>query len=56
MGNVETLLTALLTKFGAGINKILFVAEIHAVLDSHVRRVGIAGRGEGSCRDIVPNS
>ena len=50
----ETRLTAFLAIFDTGIDKVL-VAEVHAVLDSHVRRVRIAGRCESACRDIVPN-
>jgi hypothetical protein len=50
----ETRHTAFLAMFDTGIDKVL-AAEIHAILDSHVRRVPIAGRCERACGDIVPN-
>ena len=55
MNKTETRLTAFLAIFDTGIDKVLLVAEVHAILDSHVRRVRIAGRCERACRDIVPN-
>jgi hypothetical protein len=55
IGNVETPLTALLAKFDAGIDKVLCVAEVHAILDSHVLCVRIADSCESACCDIVPN-
>ena len=50
----ETRHTAFLAMFDTGIDKVL-AAEIHAILDSHVRRVPIAGRCERACGDIVPD-
>jgi hypothetical protein len=54
-GNVETSLTTLLTIFDTGIDKLLRVAEIHAVFNSHVCCVRVAGGCECACCDIVPN-
>ena len=54
MNKTETRLTAFLAIFDTGIDKVL-AAEVHATLNSHVRRVPIAGRCERACRDIVPN-
>lgn len=54
MNSIETRLTAFLAKFDTGIDKVP-LAEVHAILDSHVRRVRIAGRCECACRNIVPN-
>jgi hypothetical protein len=55
MNKTETRLTAFLAIFDTSID-IVLAAEVHAVLDSHVRRVPIAGRCERACRNIVPNS
>jgi len=59
MGNKRapwaTLLTALLAILDTGIDKVLRVAEINAVFDSHVFCVRIAGGCECACCDIVPN-
>lgn len=48
-------LTTFLAIFNTGVDKVPRVAVIHAILDSHVRRIRIAGRRERACRDIVPN-
>jgi hypothetical protein len=53
--NVETPLTALLAKFDTGIDKVLRVAEVHAILDSHVFCVRIADRFESAFCGVVPN-
>ena len=55
MGNVETSLTTLLTILDTGIDKVLRVAEIHAVFNSHVFGVRVPGGCECACCDIVPN-
>ena len=54
-GSVETPLTALLAVFDTGVDEVLRVTEVHAILDSHVICVRIAGRCERACCDIVPN-
>lgn len=53
--NVEIPLTTLLAKFDTGIDKVLRVAEVNAILDSHVLCVRIADRCESAGCDIVPN-
>ncbi len=53
--NTETRLTAFLRKFNTGVDKVLAVTEIYAVLNSHILRVGKAGRYERACCDIVPD-
>jgi hypothetical protein len=55
MDSVETPLTALLGIFDTSIAKLLPVAEVHAILDSHVLSVRISGRCESACCGIVPN-
>ena len=57
MGNVEVekSLTALLSILDTGIDKVLRVAEIHAVFNSHVFCVRVAGGRECAGCDIVPN-
>jgi hypothetical protein len=55
MGNAKTPLTTLLAKFDTGIDKVLRVAEVHAILDSHVLCVRIADSCESARCDIVPN-
>jgi hypothetical protein len=52
--NIETRLTAILGKFNTCVDILLSVAEIYAVLDSHVIRVCIARRCERARPDIVP--
>lgn len=51
--NIETRLTTFLGKFNTSVDKLLSVAEIYAVLDSHVLRVCIARRCERARPDIV---
>ena len=53
--NIETRLTAFLGIFNTGIDILLPVAEIYAVLDSHGLRVRIGGRCERARRGTVPN-
>jgi hypothetical protein len=55
VGNVETSLTTLLAKLNTGIDKVLRIAETHAVFNSHVFCVRVADGCECACRDIVPN-
>ena len=55
VGNVETSLTTFLAILNTGIDKVLRIAEIHAVFNSHVFCVRIANGGESACCDIVPN-
>jgi hypothetical protein len=52
---LKTQLTAFLAIFDTSVDKVPRIAVIHAILDSHVRRIGIAGRRERTCRDIVPD-
>jgi hypothetical protein len=52
--NIESRLTAFLGIFNTGIDILLPVAEIYAVLDSHVLRVCIARGCECARPDIVP--
>ena len=53
--NTETTrLTAFLRKFNTGVDKVLFVTEIYAALNSHILRVRKPGRYERACCDIVP--
>ncbi len=44
MDDRETPLTTLLAVFDTGIDKVLSVAEVHAILDGHVILVRIAER------------
>ena len=53
--NIESRLTAFLGIFNTGIDILLPVAEIYAVLDSHVLRVRVGGRCERARRGTVPN-
>lgn len=53
--NAETRLTAFLRKFNTGVDKVLFVTEIYAVLNSHILLVRKAGRYERARCDIVPD-
>jgi hypothetical protein len=46
-------LTAFLAVFNTGVDIAFPVTEIHAILDSHVRRVCITGGRESACPDIV---
>jgi len=55
MGNVEISLTTLLAILDTGIDKVLRVAEIHAVFNRHVFCVRVADGCECACCDIVPN-
>jgi hypothetical protein len=52
---VETSLTTLLAILDTGINKVLRVAEIHAVFNSHIFCVRVADGCESACCDVVPN-
>jgi hypothetical protein len=52
--NIESRLTAFLGIFNTGIDILLPVAEIYAVLDGHVLRVCIARGCERARSDIVP--
>jgi hypothetical protein len=51
----ETSLTTLLAILDTGIDKVLRVAEIQAVFNSHVFCVRVADGCECACCDIVPN-
>ncbi len=53
MDDIQTPLTALLAIFDTGIDEVPSVAEIHASLDIHVRRIYIADRGECACSDPI---
>ena len=53
--NAETRLTAFLRKLNTGVDKVLFVTEIYAVLNSRILRVCKAGGYERACCDIVPD-
>ena len=55
MGDTDAPLTAFLAVFNTGIDIVLIVAVIHAILDSHVRCGCIKRRRESACRDSVPN-
>ncbi len=55
MGNVEISLTTLLAILDTGIDKVLRVAEIHAVVNRHVFCVRVGDGCECACCDIVPN-
>ena len=55
MGDIEGPLTAFLAVFNTGVDIVLIVAEIHAILDSHVRCGCIKGGRESARIDIVPN-
>ena len=51
--NTETRLTAFLRKFNTGVDKVLSITELYAVLDIHILRVRKAGKYERACCDIV---
>lgn len=55
MGYVEISLTTLLTILDTGIDKVLRVAKVHAVFNSHVFCVRIPNGRECACCDVVPN-